>query len=125
MSGAPAAAVQELDQAAVSRLLPVRQSDAHKQTHGRLVVVAGSLDYLGAGLLTTLAAVRAGAGLVCLCVPASLQGLVAGRVPEAITAGLAASDLPPLIPAMRRHLMATRAGVSEGRRETHAPGDES
>ncbi|CAN5650957.1 hypothetical protein BH18CHL1_BH18CHL1_05400 [soil metagenome] len=91
MSGAPAAAVQELDQEAVSRLLPVRQSDAHKQTHGRLVVVAGSLDYLGAGLLTTLAAVRAGAGLVCLCVPASLQGLVAGRVPEAITAGLAES----------------------------------
>lgn len=88
MSGGPAAAIQQLDRETVARLLPERESDAHKQTYGRLVVIAGSLDYLGAGLLTTLAAVRAGAGLVCLSVPASLQSLVAGRVPEAITAGL-------------------------------------
>ncbi len=35
------------------------------------------------------AALRAGSGLVTLCVPASLQPIIAGRVPELITRGLA------------------------------------
>jgi hydroxyethylthiazole kinase-like uncharacterized protein yjeF len=53
-----------------------------------LVCVCGSLDYLGASVLVSRAALRAGAGLVCVAVPASLQPLVAGRVAEVITLGL-------------------------------------
>jgi NAD(P)H-hydrate epimerase len=50
--------------------------------------VCGSLDYAGAALLAGTAAARAGAGLVVLAVPASLQALFAGRVPELVTLGL-------------------------------------
>jgi len=50
--------------------------------------VCGSLDWLGAAILAGTAALRTGAGLVTLSVPASLQPIIAGRVPELITMGL-------------------------------------
>jgi hydroxyethylthiazole kinase-like uncharacterized protein yjeF len=66
-------------------LLPERPARAHKGTFGRLLVVAGSLDYAGAALLAASAGARAGAGLVVLAIPASLQPLFAGRVLEVTT----------------------------------------
>ena len=48
------------------RLLPVRPPDGHKGTFGRLAIVAGSSRYRGAAALATVAALRAGAGLVTL-----------------------------------------------------------
>jgi ADP-dependent NAD(P)H-hydrate dehydratase / NAD(P)H-hydrate epimerase len=77
-----------LDQATCAGLLPARRPRAHKGSHGRLVCVAGSLDYAGAGLLTALAAARVGTGLVTLAVPRSLQPVFAGRVLEVVTLGL-------------------------------------
>jgi ADP-dependent NAD(P)H-hydrate dehydratase / NAD(P)H-hydrate epimerase len=95
-----------LDDERAARLLPVRSARSHKGTHGRVVIVAGSLDHLGAALLATHAATRAGSGLVCLAVPASLQPLVAGRVAEAVTMSLpetAPGEVDP-VPAAARLL---------------------
>jgi NAD(P)H-hydrate epimerase len=75
----------ELDAVRVASLLPPRAADGHKGTFGRVALVAGSLDYAGAGLLAASAALRGGAGLATLLVPASLQPVIAGRVPELIT----------------------------------------
>lgn len=77
-----------LDEATAAALLPERDPRGHKGTFGRVLVVAGSLDYAGAALMSGAAALRAGSGLVTLCLPASLQPVVAGRVPELITRGL-------------------------------------
>ena len=82
------AEIARLDDPTVAALLPRRDPRGHKGSNGRLVCLCGSLDYLGAALLCALAGVRAGAGLVVLAVPASLQPLVAGRVAEAVTMGL-------------------------------------
>ena len=82
------AEVARLDDATVAALLPRRDPRGHKGDNGRLVCLCGSLDYVGAALLCALAGVRAGAGLVVLAVPSSLQPLVAGRVAEAVTMGL-------------------------------------
>lgn len=81
-----------IDEAAAAGLLPERDPRGHKGTFGRVVAVAGSLDYAGAALMAGAGALRAGSGLVTLCVPASLQPLIAGRVPELITHGLAESS---------------------------------
>jgi NAD(P)H-hydrate epimerase len=78
----------QLDEAAAAALLPERDPRGHKGTFGRVVAVAGSLDYAGAALMAGAAALRAGSGLVTLCLPSSLQPLLAGRVPELITHGL-------------------------------------
>lgn len=80
--------VARLDDRTVAPLVPQRDKRSHKGSHGTLVIVAGSLDHLGAALLAAAAAIRAGAGLVSLALPASLQPLAAGRVPEAVTMGL-------------------------------------
>jgi ADP-dependent NAD(P)H-hydrate dehydratase / NAD(P)H-hydrate epimerase len=82
------ASAPELDEARAAQLLPHRWRRAHKGTHGRLVCVAGSLDYAGAALLCGLGAARLGTGLVTLAVPADLQPIFAGRVPELTTLGL-------------------------------------
>jgi len=77
-----------LDQSLVAPFVPERPADGHKGTFGSVLVVAGSLDWTGAALLAGSAALRTGAGLVTLAVPASLQPLIVGRVPELMTLGL-------------------------------------
>jgi NAD(P)H-hydrate epimerase len=77
-----------LDDDIVAALLPERPRRGHKGSFGKLLVIAGSLDYAGAALLVCRAAGRAGAGLVTLAVPESLQPLFAAKVVEATTMGL-------------------------------------
>ena len=57
-----------IDELVAADLLPERDPRGHKGTFGRVVVVAGSLDYAGAALMAGAAALRAGSGLVTLCV---------------------------------------------------------
>ena len=64
-------------------LLPPRPLDANKGTFGRLMVVAGSVNYLGAAYLACEAAMRVGMGLVTLATPESLQPILAGKLTEA------------------------------------------
>ena len=56
-------------------LMPLtrRKPDAYKNQFGHVCVIAGSAKMLGAAALTSLAAMRAGAGLVTAAVPASLN----------------------------------------------------
>lgn len=64
-------------------LLPSRPADANKGTFGRVLVFAGSADYIGAAYLACAGALRAGAGLVTLATPKSLSPLIAKMLPEA------------------------------------------
>ena len=90
--------VVELDDEAAARLVPIRPKRGHKGSFGKLLVVAGSLDYAGAALLVCRAAGRAGAGLVTLAVPESLQPLFAAKVVEATTMALPEDDVEELEP---------------------------
>jgi hydroxyethylthiazole kinase-like uncharacterized protein yjeF len=95
----PPAGVDALTEEIAARLVPARDPRGHKGTFGTLVAICGSMDYLGAALLVGHAALRAGAGLVCIAVPASLQPLIAGRVLEATTLGIpeiAPGDVDPI-----------------------------
>ena len=62
-------------------LLPRRRFDAYKNQFGRIGVVAGSKGLLGAALMTTLGALRAGAGLVKVFVPEDIYEIVASAAP--------------------------------------------
>ena len=63
-------------------LLPVRPPNAHKGTFGRALVVAGSVNYVGAAYLACAGAYRAGAGLVTLAAAQSLHHTVAAKLAE-------------------------------------------
>ena len=77
---------------------PSATKRGHKGTFGKLLVIAGSLDYAGAALLVCRAAGRAGAGLVTLAVPESLQPLFAAKVVEATTMALPEDDVEEVDP---------------------------
>jgi NAD(P)H-hydrate epimerase len=94
--GAPAA--ERLDDRSAGPLLPERSGRGHKGTFGRLLVVAGSLDFAGAALLVCQAAGRVGTGLVTLAVPESLQPLFAAKVVEATTLALVEDDVEEVDP---------------------------
>ena len=72
----------------VRTLLPPRPTESHKADFGRLAVVAGSRGKIGAAILAARGALRAGAGLVTVCCAESIQGVVVGALPEAMTFGL-------------------------------------
>ncbi len=66
----------------VRKLLPRRPVTANKGTFGKVMVVAGSANYIGAAYLACSGAVRAGAGLVTCASPASLQPILASKMAE-------------------------------------------
>jgi len=72
----------------VGAVLPSRPADAHKGRTGHLLVVAGATGKSGAAALTAMTAMRAGAGLVTLGVPASLNPVMETQVREVMTAPL-------------------------------------
>jgi NAD(P)H-hydrate epimerase len=90
--------VPRLDEDAALALLPERPARGHKGSFGKLLVIAGSLDYAGAALLVCRAAGRAGAGLVTLAVPETLQPLFAAKVVEATTMALPEDDVEEIDP---------------------------
>ena len=92
------AGATKLDDDIAAALIPERPARGHKGSFGRLLVIAGSLDYAGAALLVCRAAGRSGVGLVTLAVPESLQPLFAAKVVEATTMALPEDDVEEIDP---------------------------
>ncbi|MFC1869889.1 NAD(P)H-hydrate dehydratase [Chloroflexota bacterium] len=63
-------------------VLPQRPPQANKGTFGRVLVVAGSINYTGAAYLACSGALRVGAGLVTLATATSLQPILAAKLTE-------------------------------------------
>jgi ADP-dependent NAD(P)H-hydrate dehydratase / NAD(P)H-hydrate epimerase len=76
------------DPRALAALVPRRRASGHKGSHGHLLVVAGSRGKSGAAILCGRAALRAGAGLVTVACPATVQPLVAAGAAELMTDSL-------------------------------------
>jgi len=47
-------------------IIPKRKEDSHKGENGRVLVIAGSKDYVGAAALAGISALRSGADIVVL-----------------------------------------------------------
>jgi ADP-dependent NAD(P)H-hydrate dehydratase / NAD(P)H-hydrate epimerase len=64
-----------------------RAPHSDKRTYGHLFVIGGSRSYPGAVLMSVMAALKAGVGLVTAFVPETLAATFAARVPEAMWVG--------------------------------------
>ncbi|MBQ1454773.1 MAG: NAD(P)H-hydrate dehydratase [Thermoguttaceae bacterium] len=69
-------------------LLPPRRRCGHKGTYGTAVLVAGSLGMAGAAALCARAALLSGAGLTRLLTAKTIVSIVAGGIPDVMTAPL-------------------------------------
>ena len=87
--------------------------DSYKNTHGHVLVIAGSRGYTGAAVLCGDAAMRSGAGLVTIATPVSAQASVAASVmPEVMTTALAETDRGAVSDAAIDHVMQLAAQAS-------------
>ena len=66
----------------VRSILPERPAQANKGSFGRVLVVAGSMNYIGAAYLACSGAIRVGAGLVTLAATPTLQSILAAKLTE-------------------------------------------
>jgi hydroxyethylthiazole kinase-like uncharacterized protein yjeF len=69
----------------VQALFMPRPVEAHKGDFGHVLVIGGSNGKSGAAAMAGLAALRAGAGLVTVAAPRSVQPLIAAYAPELMT----------------------------------------
>ncbi len=74
------------------RLLPPRRHLSHKETYGRVVLLAGSKGMAGAAAISAAAALRAGAGLVTVACPESIWQIIQTLCPCATCLPLPEDD---------------------------------
>jgi NAD(P)H-hydrate epimerase len=126
----PGLASVELEVAEAATLrswLPERPRAAHKGTFGRVLLVAGSIQFPGAAALAGKSAYLVGAGLVTLGVPALIQPMIAGLLPEVTwiplphedgaLAAEAAAELRAEWPRTQAVLLGPGFGLSPGTRD--------
>lgn len=61
-----------------------RNKNSHKGTYGTAACVCGSYGMAGAGVLSGMAALRSGVGLVKMCVPEQIYPIMAAKLIEAV-----------------------------------------
>lgn len=83
---------EALDEQVVKSMLSIRPPDFHKGDAGRVFVLGGSPGMTGAPCLAGLAAMRMGAGLITVIVPASLRPVVESKLMEVMSLGIPDGD---------------------------------
>jgi len=89
--------------------LPERPLNANKGTFGKVLVTAGSINYIGAAYLACSGALRVGAGLVTLATAGSLQPILASKLTEVTYLPLPESQ-PGIIPAEAADIITRQCG---------------
>jgi len=77
--------IHTIEEDEITGMLPRRPSHAHKGMCGRVLVVAGSEGLTGAAALCSRSALRAGAGVVTLGIPAGLNLIMEVKLTEVMT----------------------------------------
>ena len=76
--------VRELKHEDVLNILPDRDPWGHKGSFGKILLLCGSRGYTGAAYLSSMGALRSGAGLVFLGVPESIYEIEAVKLNETV-----------------------------------------
>ena len=95
----PSERVELLEAGILAQFLPQRDPEGHKGSYGHALVLAGSKGKTGAAAMTCLGALRAGAGLVTLGIPESLNTIMEVKLTEAMTEPLPEEESGSLGPA--------------------------
>lgn len=70
------------DRLYVSDRLPERSENSHKGDFGRILNIAGSVNYPGAAYLSSISALKTGAGYLTLAAPKEIIPITASMAPE-------------------------------------------
>ncbi len=100
--------------------LPHRSPQANKRTAGDVVIIGGSRQYVGAPVLSAIAAQRAGAGYVTVACPPDAAAAVSHHLVEQIVMPWPDGDVAAVVDALletTRHAGAVVIGPGLGREE--------
>jgi hydroxyethylthiazole kinase-like uncharacterized protein yjeF len=89
--------------------LPERRLNANKGSFGKVLVTAGSINYIGAAYLACSGALRVGAGLVTLATAGSLQPILASKLTEVTYLPLPEAQ-PGIIPVEAADIITRQCG---------------
>ena len=76
--------VKKLNKRSIKDLLPRRNKNAHKGDFGKILLLCGSKGYTGSAALAAMGAMRSGAGLLYLGVPAAIYEIEAVKLNEPV-----------------------------------------
>lgn len=99
---------------AVLDLLPSRGAQSTKFSSGQVVIAGGSRGLTGAVRMSSLAAIRAGAGYATVAVPADLEAIFESSQPEVMSVGCPGGDgclAPAGLKTIRKAFERAAAGV--------------
>ena len=85
--------ITKLSKEIVSKFLPQRIQASNKGTYGNVLNIAGSMFYPGAAYLSSISALKVGAGAVMLASATDVIPLVASNSPDITFLDLGQSDL--------------------------------
>ncbi|MCB4755826.1 MAG: NAD(P)H-hydrate dehydratase [Elusimicrobia bacterium] len=108
--------IRRISAAQARSWLPRRPGDVSKGDVGRVYILAGSCGMIGAGILCSMGAVRAGAGLIRFGTVKSQQGVAARRAPlevmtEALPEAKGGHLSPRALPAIKKALRQFRPDI--------------
>jgi NAD(P)H-hydrate epimerase len=112
--GAPSAPAGGTIGLSVLSRLPRRGSRSTKFSSGQVVIAGGSRGLTGAVRMSSLAAIRAGAGYATVAVPADLEAIFESSQPEVMSVGCPGGDgalAPAGLKAIRKAFERAAAGV--------------
>lgn len=112
--GAPSTPQAGEIEPAVLDLLPTRGPRSTKFSSGQVVIAGGSRGLTGAVRMSSLAAIRAGAGYATVAVPADLEAIFEGAQPEVMSVGCPGGDgclAPAGLKTIRKAFEHAAAGV--------------
>jgi hydroxyethylthiazole kinase-like uncharacterized protein yjeF len=112
--GAPAEPVAGTIEPVVLALAPHRGSQSTKFSSGQVAIAGGSRGLTGAVRMSSLAAIRSGAGYATVAVPAELEPIFEASQPEVMSVGCPGGDgclAPASLKAVLRTFERAAAGV--------------
>jgi hydroxyethylthiazole kinase-like uncharacterized protein yjeF len=112
-AGAPAAPAGGTIEPAVLALLPRRGPRSTKFSSGQVAIAGASRGLTGAVRMSSLAAIRAGAGYATVAVPADLEAVFEAGEPEVMSVGCPGGD-GCLAPASAKAVLRTFEGAAAG-----------
>lgn len=113
-AGAPSAPAAGTIGPDVLGLLPARGPRSTKFSSGQVVIAGGSRGLTGAVRMSSLAAIRAGAGYATVAVPADLEAIFEASQPEVMSVGCPGGDgclAPAGLKTIRKAFERAAAGV--------------
>ncbi len=84
--------VVEIEKSYARNLLPIRYPNSNKGTYGTVLNIAGCMSYTGAAFLSSISALKVGAGLCCLATESNTLSVIASNTPDIIYTNLGTSD---------------------------------